>query len=221
MTSVSTILLGGAPTTLTRTTGSRDLGQQDFLTLLTAQLKNQDPLNPMENAEFLSQMAQFSTVSGIERINQTLSGFGSGLREMRVSMAANILGHSVLVPGSVVHPDAEGAVRGAVDLPGPVESLVVTYSDGRTGELLHSQTLGPQGAGMLGFEWTDLPAHITADRAPVRVSLVAMQGGQTVALDPQVYARVLSASLAAGGEDVTLQVEGFGALNSLEVEAFR
>lgn len=80
MTSVTTIPLGGAPTPLTRTTGSRDLGQQDFLTLLTAQLKNQDPLNPMENAEFLSQMAQFSTVSGIERINQTLSGFGSGLR---------------------------------------------------------------------------------------------------------------------------------------------
>jgi flagellar basal-body rod modification protein FlgD len=204
-----------------QSTGNRALGQQDFLTLLTAQLKNQDPLKPMDNAEFLGQMAQFSTVSGIEQINATLSGFGSGMRDMRISMASNMLGQSVLVPGSVAYPDAEGAVRGAVDLPASVQSLVVTYSDGRNGTLLHSQTLGPQSAGLVGFEWTDLPASVTAARSPVRVSLSATQDGGTVNIDPQVYARVLSASAGAGRDDVTLQVEGFGAINTLEIESFR
>jgi len=202
-------------------TGSKALGQQDFLTLLTAQLKNQDPLNPMDNAEFLSQMAQFSTVSGIERVNDTLSGFGSGMRDMRISMASTLLGHSVLVPGSVAYPDAEGAVRGAVDLPAAVQSLVVSYSDGRTGTLLHSQTLGAQPSGLVGFEWTDLPPEVTAARGPVRVSLSGVQDGESVNLDPQVYARVLSANAGAGLDDVTLQVEGFGAINTLEIDSFR
>jgi len=198
---------------------STALGQQDFLTLLTAQLKNQNPLKPMENAEFLSQMAQFSTVAGIDRINDTLGGFGGSLRDMRISMATTLLGQSVLVPGSVAYPDKEGAIRGAVDLPRPVEALSVTYTDARNGAILHSETLGAQAPGLVGFDWTDVPASLVAQRSPVRVSISAIEDGQNVPLDPQVYARVLSAS--AGGEDVTLQVEGFGALNSLEIAAFR
>lgn len=219
-----------APITATNTTsanqalnatGGKALGQDDFLTLLTAQLKNQDPLKPMDNAEFLGQMAQFSTVSGIDRLNETLASFGSGMRDMRISMASSMLGQSVLVPGSVAYPDASGAVSGAVDLPGSVQSLVVSYSDARTGALLHTQTIGSQPAGMVGFEWTDLPASITEARAPVRVSLSAVQDGSTVSLDPQVYARVLSANAGGGANDVTLQVEGFGAINTLEIESFR
>jgi flagellar basal-body rod modification protein FlgD len=222
MTAISAInATAGSASATIGTTGNRALGQQDFLTLLTAQLKNQDPLKPMDNAEFLGQMAQFSTVSGIERINDTLSGFGTGMRDMRISMASNLLGHSVLVPTSVGYPDAEGAVRGAVDLPASVQSLIVNYADGRTGALLHSQALGPQSAGMLGFEWTDLPASITAARSPVRVSITAAQNGETVSLSPQVYARVLTASAGAGTDDVTLQVEGFGAMNTLEIQSFR
>jgi flagellar basal-body rod modification protein FlgD len=221
MTTIAPITASTTASQTMAATGNKALGQQDFLTLLTAQLKNQDPLKPMDNAEFLGQMAQFSTVSGIDRINETLSGFGSGMRDMRISMASNMLGHSVLVPGSVAYPDDTGAVRGAVDLPGSVQSLVVSYSDARNGTLLHTQTLGAQPAGMVGFEWADLPASITAARGPVRVSLSAAQDGATVNLDPQVYARVLSASAGGGADDVTLQVEGFGAINTLEIESFR
>jgi flagellar basal-body rod modification protein FlgD len=221
MTTIAAInATAGAGSSVTPT-GNRPLGQQDFLTLLTAQLKNQDPLKPMDNAQFLGQMAQFSTVSGIDRINDTLSGFGAGLRDMRISMASNLLGHAVLVPSSVGYPDAEGAVRGAVDLPMSVQSLIVSYSDGRTGTLLHSQSLGPQPAGLLGFEWTDLPASITQTRGPVRVSISAAQNGETITLSPQVYARVLTASAGAGTDDVTLQVEGYGAVNTLEIQSFR
>jgi len=200
---------------------SNTLGQQDFLTLLTAQLKNQDPLKPLENTEFLGQMAQFSTVAGIDRLNETLGGHAAGLRDMRISMAANMLGHSVLVPGPVARPGNDGAIRGAVDLPTSVESLLVTYADARSGAILHVQTLGAQPAGLVGFEWAELPPALMAERAPVRVSLSASGNGTSQSLDPKVYARVLSASAGARADDVTLQVEGFGALNTLEIESFR
>jgi len=195
------------------------LGQEDFLKLLTTQLRNQDPLKPMENAEFLGQMAQFSTVAGIDRVNDTLSGLGGGMRDMRIAMATNMLGHSVLVPGSVAYPDAQGAIRGAVDLPRAVDALNITYTDSRSGTILHSQTIGAQKAGLLGFDWTDLPPEQVASRSAVRVSITAVEDGRSIALDPQVYARVLSAQ--AGSEDVTLSVEGFGALNSLEIASVR
>lgn len=201
---------------------SQMLGQQDFLTLLTAQLRNQDPLKPLENTEFLGQLAQFSTVAGIDRINETLAAQGgAGGHDMRISMAATMLGHSVLVPGAVGRPDASGAIRGAVELDGPVEALTVTWLDAETGAILNSQQMGPRSGGLVSLEWTDVPADLVAARRPVLMSVDAMQGGQLRNLDPQIYARVLSARATAGGEDVTLDIEDFGVLSTLEIQSFR
>ena len=76
------------------------LGQEDFLKLMTTQLQNQDPFAPMENGEFIAQMAQFSTVTGITEMGQTLKSLASQLNEFRVATASDLLGHSVLVPGN-------------------------------------------------------------------------------------------------------------------------
>jgi flagellar basal-body rod modification protein FlgD len=221
MTQISQITPAGSLSPSFNAPASNSLGQKDFLTLLTAQLKNQDPLKPMENTEFLGQMAQFSTVAGIDRLNETLAGQGSGARDSRLAMATNLLGHSVLVQTPVARPDSDGAIRGAVNLPEAAEALVVSYSDATTGAILHTQTMGAQPAGKTAFEWTELPAHIQANRSPVRVSVSASHAGGTQMHDPMVYARVLSADAAAGSDDVTLQIEGYGALSTLEIEAFR
>ena len=76
------------------------LGQEDFLKLMTTQLQNQDPFAPMENADFIAQMAQFSTVTGITDMGQSLKGISSQLSEFRIATATNMLGNSVLVPGT-------------------------------------------------------------------------------------------------------------------------
>ena len=201
--------------------GSETLGQKDFLTLLTAQLKNQDPLKPLENTEFLGQMAQFSTVAGIDRLNETLTGQGSSLRDARMAMATGMLGHSVLVQTPLARPDSQGAVRGAVDLDTPAQALIVTYSDAKSGALLHSQTLGAQAAGRVPFEWADMPAELVANRSLLRVSVTAATDGGSRTLDPMLFGRVQSATSASGTEDVMLQVEDYGALSTLEIEAFR
>ena len=72
---------------------------------MTTQLQNQDPFAPMDNGDFIAQMAQFSTVTGITEINSNLTNLGSKLEPNRVATAAQFLGHSVLVPGQVVSPD--------------------------------------------------------------------------------------------------------------------
>ena len=75
---------------------SNNLGQEDFLKLMTTQLQNQDPFAPMENGDFIAQMAQFSTVSGIQEVNQNLTGLNDEMKQMRIATASNLLGHSVL-----------------------------------------------------------------------------------------------------------------------------
>lgn len=198
------------------------LNQQDFLTLLTTQIKNQDPLAPMENGEFLAQMAQFSTVSGIQQVNDTLGGMSGGMRDMRMSMAANLLGHQVLVPGNLARADADGAINGVLDLPADTEAVIISYEHPETGEILHSETLGPQSAGLVGFGWTDIPADLVQSRQGLRVSASAVAAdGSMTEVGPSVYARVISASAGASANDITLNVEDYGALNALEVESFR
>ena len=80
------------------------LGQSDFLKLMTTQLQNQDPFSPMENGDFIAQMAQFSTVTGIAEMGESLKSLSNQLGEFRIATATNLLGHSVLVPGNKVIP---------------------------------------------------------------------------------------------------------------------
>lgn len=197
------------------------LGQQDFLTLMLAQLKNQDPMQPMENGEFLAQLAQFSTVSGIEKVNDTLESLGDGMRDFRISTAANLLGHEVLVPGNIARAGKDGTINGVVDLPKAASSVTVSYSDATTGALLHTESYAAQPAGLMGFSWAGLPPAMVENRSPVRVTVSATTDTGTAQVGPSVFAKVLSARNGADGADLTLQIEDYGALNALEVEAFR
>lgn len=199
-------------------TGNGDLGQQDFLTLMTAQLQNQDPFAPMENGEFLAQMAQFSTVAGLDRVNSTLAEIGSQIGGNRIATASSLLGQQVLVPGSLARPDASGGVHGVADLPEAASAVTVTYSDAETGAELHRQDMGAQPAGLMGFDWDGLPPEIVAGRRAVRV---AIEVDGDAPAEPFVYARVVGVQMPESGEDMTLRVEDYGLRSSLEITDIR
>ena len=128
------------------------LGQKDFLKLMTTQMQNQDPFSPMENADFVAQMAQFSMVTGQTEMNESIKAISGQLSEFRIATAANMLGHSVLVSGNKAFPDAEGTVSGALDIPSTSTNTSVLYKS-MNGDILHTEELGPQQAGLLGFRW--------------------------------------------------------------------
>lgn len=206
--------------TSARETGERALGQKDFLQLLTAQLQNQDPFAPMENAEFLAQMAQFSTVQGIEDVNSTLSGISNQIGSNRIATGASLLGQQVLVPGAVARPDASGSLHGAVDLPDAATEVRVTYTNAETGAILHRQDLGAQRAGMVGFSWDEVPENIRAARTPVRVAVETVPGSAG-AVDMFVYAKVIGVDMPKDTSEMTLRVEDYGLRSSLEVTSIR
>ena len=127
---------------------SDSLGQSDFLKLMTTQLQNQDPFAPMDNTAMVEQMAQFSQVTGITEMSQTLKGIADQLSEFRIATASNMLGNSVMVPGNYARPDDRGEIHGMLDLPRSSAATSLVFTDDN-GQIMHSIDLGAQPAGLI------------------------------------------------------------------------
>lgn len=199
---------------------SDKLGQADFLKLMTTQLQNQDPFAPMENAEFIAQMAQFSTVTGITEISESLKGMSDQLSEFRIATAANMLGHSVLVPGSTAYPDSDGSVSGAIDIPAASANTNIVYRS-QAGEILHTQELGAQSAGLVGFNWQDIPEEVLSQNASIKVEAYADTGKGLKSVGASVYSEVLAASTGIDASDVVYDVRGYGDVKASDVVRFK
>lgn len=203
------------------TTKRRDqLGQADFLKLMTTQLQNQDPFAPMDNADFIAQMAQFSTVTGITDMGETLKGMSDQLQEFRIATASNLLGHSVLVPGNMARPDENGEIHGVVDLPSSASTSNIRFTNAQ-GEILHQVDMGAQPRGLVGFSWLDIPSEILVSGDAIRVEAYADTGNGLEAVSPSVFADVLAATTGNGRDGVQLDVRDYGTISAAEVIKFR
>lgn len=131
--------------------------RESFLTLLITQLQNQDPLNPMENAEMTSQLAQINTVSGIEELNETLNGITQQMDAAKTLQAAGLIDKAVLVPGNnvmvSVDPDnGPYATPFGIELTKPAANVEVTITS-QSGEVVYTRNLGSVSAGVESFSW--------------------------------------------------------------------
>ena len=205
----------GSATTGAATKSATQESEDRFLKLLVTQMKNQDPLNPLDNAQVTSQMAQLSTVSGIEKLNATLQAMSSSFMSSQSLQAAGMIGHSVLAPGSSLLLQ-NGAAVGGFELKQPVDHAIVTIK-GAAGNTLHSMDLGAQQAGVVMFQWdgvTDSGANAANGAYAFEVS--ATQGGQSVAAERLALGMVGSVSLGSSG--VTLNTDVLGSLDVTTVK---
>ena len=196
------------------------LGQEDFLKLMTTQLQNQDPFAPMENGEFIAQMAQFSTVTGITEMGQSLNGISDKLNEFRIATASDLLGNSVLVPGNIARPNKNNEIHGIIDLPSASSETSVSFFD-ESGEHLHSIDLGAQPGGLVGFEWLDIPEDIKAKNMPLRVEAFINTGKGSQGLTPSVFSEVMAATVGKNNQGVTIDVKDYGEMAAADVIKFR
>jgi flagellar basal-body rod modification protein FlgD len=189
--------------------------QNRFLTLLTAQLKNQDPLNPLDNAQMTSQMAQISTVDGIERLNATLTALLNADAGSQTLQAATMVGRSVLVPGSSLSL-TNGAGLAGVELAGAADSVTATIKDG-SGLVVRTLNLGALPAGVQGFAWdgkTDSGA--VAANGSYTISVAAKQGQNDVTATALALGTVSGVSRT--GQTYTLDVTGLGKVSMNDVK---
>ena len=134
---------------------SQSLGQEDFLKLMVAQVQNQDPFAPMENGDFIGQMAQFSSVDGINSMNDSLETMSAAFTHGQSLQATSLVGRQVVAPTATATLTAGNPVVGEVDLTDGVSSLVVDVKDS-SGGIVQSLDLGPQAAGRVPFSWDGL-----------------------------------------------------------------
>ena len=174
----------------------------------------------MENAEFIAQMAQFSTVTGITEMGTELKGVAEQLGEFRIATAANLLGSSVMIPGNYARPDEAGEIHGMLDLPSASGITNLTFSNA-AGDVLHNMELGPQAAGLVGFSWTDLPESVLAGGEAVRIEAYADMGSGMESLTPSIFAEILAASTGDAATGVMLDVRDYGEIRAADVAKFR
>ena len=195
------------------------LGQDDFLTLMMEQLQNQDPFNPTDNTQFISQMAQLTSVSGISEMNSNLAALTNSMYSSQMLDASSLIGKDVLINSDVAVLPDEGGVSGRLTLPTSTTAVDVEVL-APSGEVLAKLALGPQSAGDVEFEWNG--EGLDGERLPAGNYEIRAQywnNGTVEAVGTQVRSPVDSVSLTYGVP--ALNIDGLGSFALSEVQQIR
>jgi flagellar basal-body rod modification protein FlgD len=174
-----------------------------FLKLLVAQMQNQDPLNPMDNAQVTSQMAQINTVNGIERLNTTVQGLSGQFVQMQALQGAALVGHDVVVAGNRLDI-ADGVGQGGFELAGVADQVKVEVLS-PSGQVVDTLNLGAQTAGMHSFDW---PAGTSTNDAALSFRVTATTGTAVVTSTALMRDRVDAVSSTPSGLSLELRLNG-------------
>ncbi len=178
-----------------------------FLKLLVTQLKNQDPLNPMENAELTSQLAQMSTVEGVNQLNASLTALNDQFRASQVLQGASLVGHQVLAQGDYL-PMASSKAIGGVVLDSAADSVKVDIFDA-DGNLVKTLDMGEQDAGLVRFIWDGVATDGTAlADGDYSFQVTATADGEDVGATTYSLGQVISVALKDG--EMEVEVSGLG-----------
>ncbi|MGD8784117.1 MAG: flagellar hook assembly protein FlgD [Thioalkalispiraceae bacterium] len=203
------------------------LKQEDFMKLMMAQMKHQDPTKPMENAEFITQMAQFSSVKGLKEIKDSFNTLANALQSSQALQASSMVGRKVLIPGDTTALAAEGIMRGGLEMPSPSESVRVKIFN-KSGEQVHTIDLGERGKGNVQFKWDGVIAKanpevpgsedVVAPPGVYTVQAEAMIDGEPQSVKTFVVDKVASVSLAKDNKGVTLNLANAGATTLADIQ---
>ena len=199
----STNTAAAAGTAATTSAKMTELSQDTFLKLMLAQLRNQDPMKPTDPSAFLGQLAQFSQVSGIQSMKDSVEALSESMRSSQVLDGTTLVGREILASADSVALGAAGSVNGAVDVPEYADAVQLVVTDG-AGQLVRRVAVSAQ-AGMTGFSWDGLTE--VGSRAPpgnYRVAAYARVGGSTEQLSTQLVSRVGSVTIDQQNSRLTL-----------------
>ncbi|GAB4391759.1 MAG: flagellar hook assembly protein FlgD [Gammaproteobacteria bacterium] len=174
---------------------SNQVNQEDFLTLLIAQINNTNPLDPQDGTDFVAQLASIGTVDGIQNLQQSFESLSASLQSSQALQASALVGRSVQVPANTVNLTEEGSPRASFILPQNASSLNVSILNAN-GEIVQQVALGPTTAGTIPFTWDGITSN--GDRAPAgnyQLRAEAQINGEVTGLNSLVLANVDSVSI--------------------------
>jgi len=197
------------------------LGQEQFLELMVAQVRNQDPFKPLENGEFLSQIAQFSQVSGIQELQNSFSQFANSLGSNQALQASALVGREVFVPGDTAVYNPGQAFNGVVELSQSTSDLTVSVVNS-AGETVRTVPMGTQQAGSFAFNWDgSTDAGSPAPAGVYKVVAEANIDGEKVAVGTLVADKVDSVTIGRAGQGTILNLSSLGSVGLADVREIR
>src|SRR5262245_494387 len=207
--------LAVSPSSSAGPTSSTDDLQQRFLKLLVTQIQNQDPLNPLDNAQVTTQLAQLSTVSGIGQLNQTMQALAASFSATQTLQAAGLIGRGVMVAGSQMDLSGGNAVFGA-QLSQPVDNLRITISDA-SGKVVDVADAGPQQAGIVALHWdgTTTSGGTAAD-GRYTFKLTATAGGKPADATSLAVKQVGSVGAGPNGAQINMSDGSSASLSDIK-----
>ncbi len=194
----------------TDTKKSNEMGQDMFLKLMLTQLEKQNPLKPQDSSEFLSQLAQFTMVTGIQDLQKNFTDFASSMNENQALQASSLVGKKALVASDTAVLGASGGISGKLELPANASQVSLRVV-GANGAAVRTIDLGARSQGTLAFDWDGLADDQTTPANPGTYTLKAeaVIDGESVALSPRVLAPVQSVTLG-GAQGVEVELGGIG-----------
>lgn len=184
------------------------LGQEDFLTLMISQFRNQDPFEPLDNGEFLGQLAQFSTVNGISSLNSAFEGLAGSMQDNQALQAAGLVGHSVLAVTDIAHLEDDASVKGGIELESSAGNVQIDVTNG-AGELVQRLNLGQQPPGLVRFTWDGNDSSgERADRGLYQLTARVIRGTDIEGAPTVIEAEIQSVTLGQFGGGMTLNLVG-------------
>lgn len=211
--------------------GSDELGQKAFLQLMITQLENQDPLSPQENGEFIAQLAQFSSVESLDRLNNNFDSFTQNFVANQALQASSLVGRSVSVPTDTSFLAEGGAVTALVEVPASTQDLQVDIYN-PAGELVDSIDVGTAAAGNMALRWNGQYAEVNGKllnwqsshegglgEGNYKFTVTSSIDGKATQLDTFLSANVNSVTVGANG-NLTLNLAGVGAVSLSDVKQF-
>jgi flagellar basal-body rod modification protein FlgD len=186
------------------TSQSDQAGSADrFLKLLVTQMQNQDPLNPMDNSQVTSQMAQINTVSGIQQLNTSVQGLSGQFAQMQALQGASMVGRDVVVPGNILNI-SNGVGQGGFELSGPADNVKVDVL-APSGQVIDTLNLGAQASGLQSFSW---PASTATNASGLTFRVSATNGSISSTPTALMLDRVNAISTAGNTFNLELQNGG-------------
>jgi flagellar basal-body rod modification protein FlgD len=193
-----------SPTDTSTLSGANASGGADrFLKLLVAQMQNQDPLNPMDNAQVTSQMAQINTVTGIEKLNSTIEGLSGQFTQLQAMQGATLVGRDVIVPGNVLDID-EAVGQGGFELSSAADNVKVEILS-PSGQVVDTMNLGAQSSGMHSFDWN---AGTATNESGLRFRVTSTVGAANTTATALMRDRVDAVTTAGGTFNLQLALAG-------------
>jgi len=188
------------------------LRQKDFLRLMVAQVKNQDPLSPSANGEFLSQLAQFSTNDGINNMQASIEKLATSLQSNQALQASALVGRQVMIDGDKMSLGSEGGTKASFNMVAGLSNLKASiYSE--SGELIKTISIGQPALGNQDVSWdgtNEKNERVAAGKYKIEVS--GLYNGKEATVNTTISANVDSVTLGQNGEGLKLNVAGVGSI---------